>query len=161
MNPDFNAPQSPTQNPQGAPAQPVEPNNDWISAALPPVMPAAPVAPVAPAPLPSPYASPMQPAMPYQAPAPQGDGTGGLIPYKNPRALLSYYIGLFSLVPGLSYVMAPAAIVLGVMGLKYAKQNPIVKGQVHAWIGIICGTLWTAVYYGALLLILASAGMRR
>ena len=86
---------------------------------------------------------------PYQNAAPmQGDGTGGVIPFKNPNALASYYIGLFSLLPILSYVMGPAAIILGVKGLKYARQHPIVKGQVHALVGILCGGLWTLVYYG-------------
>jgi hypothetical protein len=91
--------------------------------------------------------------MPQYAPPPmQGDGTGGVIPFKNPNALTSYYIGLFSLLPILSFVMGPAAIVLGIKGLRYAKTYPVVKGQVHAWVGIVCGTLWTLVYYSMLLL---------
>jgi len=28
-----------------------------------------------------------------------GDNTGGLIPYKNPKALIAYYLGIFSLFP--------------------------------------------------------------
>ncbi len=92
----------------------------------------------------------------------QGDGTGGVIPFKNPNALASYYIGLFSLLPILSYVMGPAAIVLGVKGLKYAKQYPIVKGQAHAWVGIVCGALWTVVYYGfTLIMVLAMLTQHR
>ena len=100
---------------------------------------------------------------PQYAPAPpmQGDNTGGVIPFKNPNALASYYIGLFSLLPVLSYVMGPAAIILGVKGLKYAKQYPVVKGQVHAWVGILCGGLWTFVYYGIALLALITMMTRR
>jgi hypothetical protein len=86
----------------------------------------------------------------------QGDGTGGVIPFKNPNALAAYYIGLFSLLPLLAYVMAPAAIFLGIKGLKYAKTYPIVKGQVHAWVGIVCGAFWTLIYYGFTLLGLVS-----
>ncbi|RYF42459.1 MAG: hypothetical protein EOO38_19700 [Cytophagaceae bacterium] len=98
---------------------------------------------------------------PSYAPAPmQGDGTGGVIPFKNPNALASYYIGLFSLLPVASYVMGPAAIFLGVKGLKYAKQYPIVKGQAHAWVGIICGGLWTLVYYGFTLLMIIAMVLR-
>lgn len=52
-----------------------------------------------------------------------GDGTGGLIPYKNPPALAAYY--------------------LGIMGLRKRAQNPVVKGSVHAWIGIVLGFLAT------------------
>ena len=29
----------------------------------------------------------------------EGDKTGGVIPYKNPSALTSYYMGLFSILP--------------------------------------------------------------
>lgn len=87
----------------------------------------------------------------------QGDGTGGIIPFKNPNALASYYIGLFSLIPFLSFVMAPLAIFLGIKGLKHARQYPVVKGQVHAWVGILCGGLWTLVYYGLAALALVAA----
>jgi hypothetical protein len=115
-------------------------------------------------PIPAPGATPpqyYQSAQPYP-PAQQGDGTGGLIPYKNPKALSSYYIGLFSLIPVASLVMAPLAIYLGIQGLKFAKENPIVKGKAHAWVGIICGTFWTVVYYGMLIMMvtaLLSSGM--
>ena len=107
-----------------------------------------------PPPIPDPHHN--QSAMPAYAPPPmQGDGTGGVIPFKNPNALASYHIGLFSLIPILSYVIGPTAIVLGIKGLKYAKQYPIVKGQVHAWVGIICGVLWTLIDYGITILTLA------
>lgn len=55
--------------------------------------------------------------------------------------------------------MAPLAIFLGIKGLKLAKQYPIVKGQAHAWVGILCGAPWTLVYYGlvAIPLLLALA----
>ena len=96
-----------------------------------------------------PIAAPM--GTPYAPPpsvAVTGDTTGGVIPYKNPKALLAYYIGLFSLVPCAGHIMGPAALVLGIGGLKYAKQYPIVKGQVHAWVGIVCGGFWTLVWWG-------------
>ena len=112
-----------------------------------------------PPPIPDPHFNP--PPAPNFSPQPMtGDGTGGVIPFKNPSALASYYIGLFSLLPILSFVMGPAAIFLGVKGLKYAKQFPIVKGQVHAWVGILCGALWTLVYYGFALLMLIAMMMR-
>ncbi len=110
-------------------------------------------------PIPDPHFNPNAPLQ-YPPSSVQGDSTGGVIPYKNPSALASYYIGLFSLLPILSFVMGPAAIFLGVKGLQYAKQFPIVKGQVHAWIGILCGALWTLVYYGFALLMLIAMMMR-
>lgn len=75
-----------------------------------------------------------------------GDATGGLIPYKNSKALLSYYIGLFSALPVLGLPMGIAAVILGVKGLRAAKENPIIKGKAHAWVGIVCGAFWTLFY---------------
>ncbi|MBS0264610.1 MAG: zinc ribbon domain-containing protein [Planctomycetes bacterium] len=74
----------------------------------------------------------------------QGDSTGGLIPYKNPPALIAYYCGLFSLLACLIPIFLPlpvVAVVAGIKGLKKAKAEPQVKGQVHAWIGVIGGGL--------------------
>lgn len=84
----------------------------------------------------------------------EGDTTGGIIPYKNPHALLAYYIGLFSILPILGLAMAPAAVVLGRKGLKYARQHPVVKGQAHAWIGLVCGGFWSLVHWGVVLMLL-------
>jgi len=74
------------------------------------------------------------------------DGTGGLIPYKNPKALLSYYIGIFGFF--LPLIGSAIAIYLGIQGLKYAKEHPKSSGQAHAIIGIICGTLGSLFYLG-------------
>ena len=85
-------------------------------------------------------------ALPQPAPAQSnpegGDATGGVIPYKNPPALIAYYLGLFSpIFPPLGIV----AVILGVIGLRKRKQNPVIKGSVHAWIGIGCGGLTLVV----------------
>jgi hypothetical protein len=73
-------------------------------------------------------------------PAPvQGDVTGGVIPYKNPQALLSYYFGIFGLIPLLGIPFALAAIIWGILGLKRSRSTPAVRGQVHAWIGMVLG----------------------
>lgn len=73
-----------------------------------------------------------------------GDSTGGLIPYKNPPALIAYYCGIFSLIACIPFLfpLPIAAFVLGLKGLKNAKAEPAVKGQVHAWIGIVCGIVF-------------------
>jgi len=101
------------------------------------------------------------------APAPaesQGDSTGGVIPYKNMPALLAYYIGVFSIIP--CFPLGIAAFVLGIMGLRKAKREPQVKGQVHAWIGIVAGgifgLLWTVLTVVSLLApIIAAMNQRR
>ena len=90
-----------------------------------------------------------------------GDGTGGVIPYKNPKALLAYYIGLFAILPVFGLGMGPAALILGIQGLKYAQQYPVVKGQVHAWIGIVLGALWTLVHFGLLIVTIAGFVLAR
>ena len=78
----------------------------------------------------------------------EGDATGGLIPYKNVPALVAYYLGIFSLVPclmGLGILLGAPAIVCGVIGLKKRRQNPVIKGSAHAWIGIILGSITSLV----------------
>lgn len=67
----------------------------------------------------------------------ESDNTGGLIPYKNPKALIAYYTGIFGFfVPIFGGLIA---IILGILGLRYAKENPHARGKVHASIGIGCG----------------------
>ena len=77
---------------------------------------------------------------PPPPPTVQGDATGGVIPYKNVPALVAYYCGVFSIIP--CFPIGIAAFILGIIGLRKAKQTPAVRGQVHAWIGIIAGGLF-------------------
>jgi hypothetical protein len=65
-----------------------------------------------------------------------GDRTGGVIPYKNPLALTSYYIGIFSLLPCIGVLLTIPAIICGILGLRAYKKQPAIRGVVHAWIGI-------------------------
>ena len=71
----------------------------------------------------------------------QGDSTGGLIPYKNPMALLGYYVSVFGLIPCAGMVLGPAAIVMGIMGLKFNKANPHTRGVAHAYVAIVLGSI--------------------
>lgn len=80
-----------------------------------------------------------------------------MIPLKNPMALSSYYIGLFSLLPFIGLLMGISAVVLGILGLKAARANPAIKGVTHAWVGIICGGFWALAYAASLAFIVASA----
>ena len=77
-------------------------------------------------------------------PPEEGDATGGVIPYKNGAALIAYYLGVFSLIP--CFPIGIAAFILGLKGLKAAKERPVIRGQVHAWIGIILGGLFALVW---------------
>jgi hypothetical protein len=69
-----------------------------------------------------------------------------VIPYKNPPALIAYYLGLFSLAPVIGLFLAIPALVLGIIGLKKRRENPAIKGSVHAWIGIGCGSVMTLIW---------------
>lgn len=113
----------------------------------------------------SPYQSPQTESVPpdrSERPLSQweqtGDTTGGVIPYKNPHALIAYYLGLFSLFPILGIVLGIPAFVLGIIGLRNRKRNPVIKGSVHAWIGIIMGGFCSLVW-GALIVGLVLAGV--
>ncbi len=64
-----------------------------------------------------------------------------MIPYKNPKALIGYYLGIFSLIPCLGLPLGIAALVLGVLGLRAAKVQPNARGKVHAWVAIVLGGL--------------------
>ncbi|MDD2764347.1 MAG: hypothetical protein PHE83_10275 [Opitutaceae bacterium] len=102
-------------------------------------------------------------APPPLSPAParvvdhRGDATGGIIPYKNPHALTAYYLGVFSVIPGLGFFSGVAAVVLGVSGLKKRARDPVIRGSVHAWIGIVCGSLSVAVHVLLVVLLVIAA----
>lgn len=76
-----------------------------------------------------------------------------LIPYTNGLALGAYYCGVFGLIPGLGVLLGPMAFVLGVLGLRYARNNPKAKGGGHAITGIILGALSSLGHIAALLLV--------
>jgi hypothetical protein len=73
----------------------------------------------------------------------EGDVTGGLIPYKNPMALASYYCGVFGLISCflLLGIFGILPIVFGFKGLKHAKLYPESRGQAHAIVGIVLGSI--------------------
>ena len=105
----------------------------------------------------NPYAVPIpikQTTHPYENALPprdeEGDGTGGVIPYKNPKALIAYYLGIVSGLPLIGLPFGIAAFVLGILGLKARKRNPVIKGSAHAWIGIGCGGFF-ALFWGLIL----------
>jgi hypothetical protein len=95
-----------------------------------------------PPPLPSqPPSGPLQ----YQSPGTvnANEPLAGLIPYKSWPALAGYYLGLFSLFPVLGLPLGITAIVFGVMGIRRANENPMVRGKGHAITALICGSLFS------------------
>lgn len=83
---------------------------------------------------------------PREAPAPTDETMSKVIPYRNVCALTSYYLGVFALIPCLGILLGLASVPLGIMGLKEAKRNPLAHGTVHAWVGIVLGSLAVLVY---------------
>lgn len=86
-----------------------------------------------------------------------GESDGGisvLIPYRNGFALGAYYTGVFALIPCAGIVLGPTAIILGILGLRHAASHTNAKGRVHAWVGIILGSLVIVGHGVGLLLIL-------
>jgi hypothetical protein len=83
----------------------------------------------------------------------EGDVTDGVIPYKNAPALIAYYCGVLSLaacipIPFLFLPLPIVALICGIKGLRKAKAQPHVRGRVHAWIGVIAGSIFTVLGLG-------------
>jgi hypothetical protein len=55
------------------------------------------------------------------------------------RALSAYYVGVFSWVPGIGLLLAPVAMVLGILGYRYGRARPEAEGTGHAAAGILFG----------------------
>jgi hypothetical protein len=83
-------------------------------------------------------------------------GVSTIIPYKNAMALIAYYLGVFSLIPIAGLLLGPAALVLGILGLRYANKHPTAKGTGHAIAGIVLGLLTTALYWGVLIFLVVA-----
>jgi len=86
-------------------------------------------------------------------PVMEGDATGGVIPYKNPKALIAYYLGILSGLPIIGLPLGIAAFILGYQGLQARRENPVIKGSIHAGIGIGCGCLFSLLWTLVIILI--------
>ena len=73
-----------------------------------------------------------------------GEVISTIIPYKNVPALIGYYLGVFSIIP--CFPLGITALILGIKGLKKAKEHPEAKGKAHAWVGIIAGGFFGVIY---------------
>ena len=96
---------------------------------------------------------PVQSGPTDQAPAPPSV-IDTLIPSKNGHALLSYYLGLFSIFPLFGLVMGAIAVRSGRIALKAVKENPGLAGSTHAKVGIGCGAIGFLFNLSIVLLIL-------
>lgn len=86
------------------------------------------------------------PIPPSARAAKSDDGLNAIIPYKNARALVAYYLGVFSVIPPAGALLGIPALVLGILGLRFRRRNPEAGGAVHAWLGIVLGGLFGLGY---------------
>lgn len=77
-----------------------------------------------------------------------GGAISSLIPYRNGLALGAYYCGVFALIPFVGVVLGIISIILGIMGLNYAKREPAAKGAGHAIAGIVLGAIVLLAHLG-------------
>jgi hypothetical protein len=75
-----------------------------------------------------------------------------LIPYKNPMGLIAYYLGVFSFIPCVGLLLGPAALVLGIMGIRYRNKHPTAGGLGHAITGVVLGSLTSLANWGGIAL---------
>jgi hypothetical protein len=78
----------------------------------------------------------------------QDNAASIIIPYKNGMALAAYYCGVFSLIPCAGGLLGPAAFILGILGLRFARKNPTAHGTGHAIAGIVLGGITGLAHIG-------------
>jgi hypothetical protein len=83
-----------------------------------------------------------------------------VIPYKNPPALIGYYLGVFSLIPCVGFLLGIPALILGIIGLKKANAAPGSKGKAHAWTAISLGSIAILLWGAAGVLVLVGSMQR-
>jgi len=89
------------------------------------------------------------------------DGLNTIIPYKNARALVAYYLGVFSVIPPVGALLGIPALALGIAGLRFRRRNPEAGGSVHAWIGIVLGGLFGFGYLALIALVFIAGIVHR
>ena len=83
-----------------------------------------------------------------------------IIPYKNPKALIGYYLAVFSLIPAAGLVLGPAAVILGALGLRDRRRQPAMHGLGHAIFALVFGGLTTLGHLAAIVLIILAVSRR-
>lgn len=62
---------------------------------------------------------------------------------KESQALIAYDCAIFGLIPCVCSVLGPVALVLGILSRSAIRNNPMLPGKAHAWVGIILGGIET------------------
>jgi len=77
-----------------------------------------------------------------------------LIPTKNSAALIGYYLGVGSLIPGLGFILALPGFICGIIGVVKSRSNPEVGGMGHAITAIVLSIFGPVVWVVAMLMFL-------
>jgi hypothetical protein len=78
-----------------------------------------------------------------------------LIPRDNPTALVGYYLGVGSLIPGLGLVLSLPALICGIIGVVKALSNPEVGGMGHAITAIVLSIVGPFAWAAVLLMLMS------
>ena len=81
-------------------------------------------------------------------------GLNVIIPYKNIRALAAYYLGVFSAIPIFGIPLGAAAFALGILALRFRRNDPAAGGAVHAWIGILAGGFFSLLWLALIIMVI-------
>ena len=103
---------------------------------------------------------PMMPGGVPPQPGSPSDAISTIIPYRNAAALTAYYLAVFSVIPCVGAILGIAAFLLGLKGLRYARQHPEAKGKVHAWIGIVAGGIFGLGYSVLVIAVIVTGAAR-
>jgi hypothetical protein len=74
-------------------------------------------------------------------------------PAHNPKAVAGYYVSWLSLIVPLGLALGPAALVLGICGLRRRSRRPEAGGRADSVFSVVAGSLVTAAYLVAVILI--------
>ena len=89
----------------------------------------------------------------------QPDAVQVFIPYKNPMGLAAYYLGVFAVIPCAGLLLGPAALILGILGIRYRNKHPTAGGLGHAIAGVVLGSLTTLANWGAVVIMIVGIGV--
>ena len=64
---------------------------------------------------------------------------GGVFFPRNTSAIWSYYLGIASFL--FCFLTGIPALISGIVALSRARENPALKGELHAWFGIVIGVI--------------------
>ena len=88
-------------------------------------------------------------------------GLNTIIPYRNPKALVGYYVSIFSLIPCAGLLLGPTAIVFGFLGIKHRNRRRSDGGLAHAITALVLGGLTSLANWGIAVILAVTILMKK